>query len=310
MVFPHNIEGFIKSTKKSATKDKVNLLLILGGAFDVYVMYMIAPALQINYGVPKWLFFIILFILNVLVVVTVVRFFVVDEKDQLKEFENSKDDSLARYYYIREKEIPNVIDGIEIHEHVDGNTFVCLQIFNGPNDKDRAEGSYKFFCKLFTIIPNYCLDFRVYVSRERFSESEECKRFLAHKGNGENPELARAMLEIKDAVLDFTETMGQLYSTYIIIRMEPFKARTIGSLDKEVRELVQNGNHSIRNYAFLDKQRLRDFTKDYHNVEALDLSNIRNPNVSLKLMRMYGKSVYKYSKDEFNYSFYTGVKKK
>ena len=173
-------------------------------------------------------------------------------------------------------------------EHVDGNFFFVLQIFLGPNDMEKSEGTHRFFSNLFNVLTSYCIDFRTYVCKEQFSESIECKRFLNGLGRSGNPELTKAMLEISDAVLDFTEKNGQLYSIYLPIRVTPFQLT------------------GIKAFKFLNKKEFRDFIRDYYNVEALDLSNIRNPQVSAQLMRTYGKNICPVN--EYDYRFNTGVK--
>lgn len=306
MIFPHNIDVIIQKSKKSSSKDLTMLGLVLIIIFDLGFMFTIGTSLQESYGIPMLLSFLFILILDIVVGFTLFRIFVVNERDQVKEFENSKDDSLSRYYFIREREIPKMVDGIEVFENVDGNFFVVLQIFYGPNDKDKCEGTHRFFTKLFDFTANYCIDFKTYVARECFSESVECKRFLNGIGNSDNDKLTRTMLEVSDAVLDFTDKNSQLYSTYLMIRMTPFQLSGLKALSSEISVTLNNDLTSIRNFEFLDKKRFRDFVREYHNVEALDLSNIRNPQVSAQLMRTYGSTMC--TPEEYNYKFNTGVK--
>lgn len=307
MIFPHNIEGLLSSNKKSKTKDKVGLFLVVLGVVDVYIFYTFATFLKVEYHIPRFVVALVLLLLNIALVIFTVRFFVIKEEEQMKEFENSKDDSLARYYRVREREIPTLVDGIEIHENIDGNLFVCLQIFYGPNDTEKSEGTYKFFARLFNILSTYCIDFRPYVAKEIFSQSEECKRFMRFRGNSSNPELSKAMMTIKDDILDFTESHGQLYSTYILIRMTPIQVRSIGALKNQIDELLASRN-SIRAVEFLDKKKYRNFIREYYNIEALDLSSLRNPNLSKRILRMYGHDVFPYSEELFTKK--KGVKSK
>lgn len=309
MIFPHNIEGYLSSNKKVKAKDKIGVFLFVLGGVDVYIYYTFASFLKVEYNIPRFIVALILLVLNIIIIVLVFRFFVVKEEEQMKEFENSKDDSLAKYYRIREKEIPVLIDGVEVHENIDGNLFVCLQIFYGPNDEEKSEGTYKFFARLFNLLVGNCVDFRLYISREIFSQSEECKRFMSYKGNSQFPELSRAMMTIKDDILDFTETFGQLYSTYVLIRLTPIEARSIGGLKSQIEDLLNGQRSSIRNIEFLDKRRFRNFIRDYYNIEALDLSSLRNPNVAQKIMRMYGRDVFMYEEELFDFTK-KGVKKK
>lgn len=309
MIFPHNIEGYIQSTKSSSMKDKMGVFCIILIGFTLYMVYTVGPFLQINYRIPRWLTFLVFLILDISIIVTVFRIFVVKEDAQLKEFDNSRSDSLANYYYIREKENAQLVDDIEVFEHLDGNIFVCLQLLQGPSDERKAEGTYRLFCKLLNTITMYCVDFRIYVQREDFADSVECKRFMKPRIHPDNKELSSATMEIRDMVLDFTINNSQLLSTYFVIRFAPVDVDNIKIISKEVERLVNEGVHSIRGYRFLNKSAYRNFVKDYHRVQALDLSNIRNPQASLKIMRMYGKDIYAYDKKDFSYSFRTGVKK-
>lgn len=306
MVFPHNIERIVKNASKSSSKDKFNLLLVIFAIADVAGYYLLDATLIQLYKVPGFLVILGILLLNLLIGLVIVRVFIINEKDQLKEFENSKDDSLSRYYFIRERENSKIVEDVEVFENVDGNFFVVLQIFYGPNDKTKSEGTFKFFSRLFNSLSSYCIDFRTFVCREQFHESIECKRFLNNIGKSGQGTLTKTMLEISDAVVAFTEQNSQLYSTIIQIRMSPFQLMNLNGFISELNSHLNSGIHSIRNYKFLNKKEFRDFIRDYYNVEALDLSNIRNPQVSIKLLRTYGSSIC--PSDEYNYKFNTGVK--
>lgn len=310
MIFPHNIDKVVRDSKKSSGKDKVTFSITVGVVVDIYLYATVAPKLKVAYNIPMFLSLLVLIIINAIIGITLFRVFIVKEKDQLKEFENSKADSLSRYYFIRERENPKVVDGIEVFENVDGNFFFCLQIFYGPNDLDKSEGTLRYYSTFFNMMSRYCIDFRPYVCREQFRESIECKRFLNGLGKTDNQNLTKAMLEISDMLLDFTDKNGQLYSTYVIGRMTPFQLSSIKALRSELDTLLSTDLHSIRNYNFLDKKQFRDFIRDYCNVEALDLSNIRNPQASAQLMRTYGKHIYVSKENDYGYTFNTGVKKK
>lgn len=308
MIFPHNIEGIVKNAKKSTTKDKTLFTLVILSLINGYLFIMVAPSLKASYGIPITITILVILVLNIAIGSTIFRVFILKEKDQLKEFENSKDDSLSRYYFIRERENSKMVDGVEVFENIDGNFFTALQIFLGPNDLQKSEGTYRFFANLFNMLSLYCIDFKTYVCKEQFSESIECKRFLNGIGRSGNSELTKAMLEISDAVLDFTEKNSQLYSIYILVRMTPFQLTGFKAFRTELEALLQGDIHSIRNFEFLNKKEFRDFIRDYYNVEALDLSNIRSPQVSAQLMRTYGKTIS--TIDEYDYRFNTGVKVK
>ena len=301
MIFPHNIEGYISSSKKTKSSYKVGVFFFVMGLVDVYLFYTFATPLKVQFNIPRFVVAIILAILNIIIVVIVTRLFVIRENEQMKEFEDSKDDSLARYYRIRERENPTLIDGVEISENIDGNMFVCFQILYGPNDEEKSIGTYKFFARLFNLLQINCLDFRTFIAKEIFSQSEECRRFMEFKGNSVNPELSKAMMTVKDDILAFTESHGQLYSTYILIRMTPLQVRSVGSLKTQIEELL-NSRNSIRGIKFLDKQNFRHFIKEYYNVEALDLSSLRNPSLSKKVMRMHGHEVFTYEEDLFDFA--------
>lgn len=319
LIFPHNIEGYISSSKKTKSSDKVGVFFFVMGLVDVYLFYTFATPLKVQFNIPRFVVAIVLAILNIIIVVVVMRLFVIRENEQMKEFEDSKDDSLARYYRIRERENPTLIDGVEISENIDGNMFVCFQILYGPNDEEKSIGTYKFFARLFNLLQLNCLDFRTFIAKEIFSQSEECRRFMEFKGNSANPELSKAMMTVKDDILAFTESHGQLYSTYILIRMTPLQVRSVGSLKTQIEELANSRNYtggiksldkqnsgnsrnSIRGVKFLDKQNFRHFIKEYYNVEALDLSSLRNPSLSKKVMRMHGHEVFTYEEDLFDFA--------
>lgn len=308
MIFPHNIDRIIKVSKKNTPKQYFNVFLFLLIAVSLVAFFWIRTLL----GGGVFLSLVIILVIavfDIVVCTTVFRVFVIKEDDKVRESENSKSDSLANYYQIRERENNKVINGVEVFENTDGNHLVCIQLFYGPNDRVKAQKTLIFFGTLFNKLSKYCIDFRVYVGKENFRESEECKVFLHGVNNSKGSlKLSKAMLEISDLVLNFTEEKGELYSTYILIRMTPFQLNTINVFMNELSALFSSSEHSIRSYKFLDKKKFRDFIRDYNNLEALDLSNLRNSNTTEEMMRKYGKLIYRYE-DKSSYRFGTGVKK-
>ena len=309
MFFPYNIDDQIKVSKKASSKDKASVITfsVIAGGFGLYVV--ISPFFTEALRLPKFIPFLISAFTSISVLVVILRAFVFKEKDLLNEEENSKSDSLERFYNIVETELPHLVDGIEVFENTDGNMCACLEILYGPNDKIKAENTLDLLIQMFNTVSKFCLDFKVFVTKENFLRSIECRRFLNTVNSVEDPTLASVIVETSDLVLGLTAEKSNLYSTYVVMRFSPVNSRMLPGLRNQLLELLNNSNSSIRNLEFSDRKRFREFITEYYRVEALDLSSFRGGKLTSKLIRKYRKSIFVVEKNNIGYSFNTGVKK-
>lgn len=309
MFFPFNIDNQIKMSKKASSKDKASIITfaVIGGGVFLYLG--ISPFFTEVLHLPSIVAFLLCMILSISVLVFILRTFVFREKELLNEEENSKNDSLERFYHIVESELPNMIDGIEVFENDDGNMCACLEVLYGPNDRLKSEKTKDFLVELFNTISKFCIDFKVFVTKEDFSRSIECKRFLNTVNSVKDKRLAPVISEMADLVLGFTSQKSNLYSTYIVIRFTPVNSRMLPGLQSQLLDVLHSSRSSIRNLEFSDRQRFRAFIRDYYRVEALDLSTFRGGKLTSKLLRKYRKHIFLVDKVDVGYNFNTGVKK-
>ena len=304
MFFPYNIDNQIKKTKKADKKDITSIVM-----FCLSVLGFFLFRFLVSLGILPWWLCLIFTILVLLAISTfILIIFVYRGRELVEEDEESKVDSLERFYKIVETELPTIVDGIEVFENIDGNMCACLELLYGPNDKVKSDNTLKFLVSLFNSVSKFCIDFKVYVTKEDFLRSIECKRFLNTVNSVKDPTLASVIAEMSDLILGYTETKSNLYSTYIIIRFTPANISNLNGLKVQLLESLNNSNSSVRNIEFSDRKRFRSFIREYYRVEALDLSSFRGGKLTNRLIKKYGRNIFVVKKNNIRYKFNTGVK--
>lgn len=309
MFFPYNVDSQVKSSKKADRKTIFSFFLSLFGIGTIALYFILRDVLFTKFGLPRWLAIILTIVISLSVGFVILRFFVFNEKFLLESEEDSKNDSLGKYYKIRESELPHYIDGIEVFENTDGVLCACVEILYGPNSVEKSNFTLSYLGTIFKLISQFSVDFRVYVSKENFLRSKECKNFLNTVNiNNSNPNLKPLISEMSDLLLGFTAERSYLYSTFIIIRFPSISGTQLKGLRNSFNEIVSNSNSSIRSIEFVDRARYREFIRSYNLVEALDLSNYKSTSISSDVYRKYKNKIFIIDGVDTKYEYNNGVK--
>lgn len=308
MFFPYNIDNQIKVSKKAdpSAKRSVSLVVFFIGVFLLYSF--LSNLLTTSFGLPRWVALVLTLLISGTVGFFLIRFFVFNERAIVESEEDSKSDSLGKYYKIRESELPMIIEGIEVFENTDGMLCACLEILYGPNSKEKSEFTLSYLAEIFENISKFSVDFRTYITRENFLRSKECKNFLNTVNQNSNKELKGLVTEMADLLLGYTELRSYLYSTFVIIRFPSVNGHSLRALKNKLQEIVSNENSSIRSIEFADRGRFREFIRNYNLVEALDLSNYKASDISIDIYRKYKNSIFVIEGVETKYEYKNGVK--
>lgn len=308
MFFPYNVDSQVKSSKKADSKTKNSFFMVLFGIGTIVLYFILRDILFIQFGLPRWLVILLTLLISAGVGFILLRFFIFNEKFLLESEEDSKNDSLGKYYKIRESELPQLIDGIEVFENTDGVLCACVEILYGPNSKEKSNYTLAYLKSIFRLLSRFSVDFRVYVSKENFLRSKECKNFLSTVNRNSNPNLKPLISEISDLILGFTEERSFLYSTFIIIRFPSISGNQLKGLKNNFDEIVNNSNSSIRSIEFVDRARYREFIRSYNLVEALDLSNYKSSTIPSNIYRKYKHNIFLIEGTETKYEYKNGVR--
>lgn len=310
MFFPYNIDSQVKSKSKvdSGTQRSFFLTLFFIG---MIVLYFIARDILVTqFGLPWFVSIAVTLLISFLVGFSILRIFVFNEKFLVESEEDSKSDSLGKYYKIRESELPQMIDGIEVFENNDGILCACVEILYGPNSRDKSEFTLSYLESIFNNISQFSTDFKVYITKENFLRSQECKNFLRTVNNDSNKQLKPLISEISDLILGYTAERSFLYSTFIIIRFPTISSNSLKGLKVKLDDIVSESVSSIRSIEFVDRSRFREFIRDYNLVEALDLSNYKSSNLPSNIYRKYKNSIFVIEGTDTKYEYKNGVKMK
>lgn len=310
MFFPYNVDSQVKASKKADDGTKRSFFLLIYFIACIVLYFILRDILVIQFGMPWFVSILTTLVLSLTIGFFLLRFFVFNEKFLVESEEDSKSDSLGKYYKIRESELPQIIDGIEVFENTDGILCACIEILYGPNSEDKSEFTLVYLKHIFRALSQFSVDFRAYVTKENFLRSKECKNFLNTVNKPSNPELKSFVVEMSDLLLGFTKERSYLYSTFVIVRFPAINAHSLKGLRTKFNEIASASTSSIRSIEFVDRSRFREFIRDYNLVEALDLSNYRTSDLPSNVYRKYKNKIFVIEKTDTKYEFSNGVKTK
>lgn len=284
MKFPINISRSISEAGKSSGREKMLFIAFIMTLLNVFIFTQLRLALG-GLGIPVFLILIVQILVNVLIVVALVRHFVVREEDKLNEYRNSKDSSLSNFYYVRDNKTLKTIYTAPVLEYTNGNYMTILKFSYGFTNDVKSNGSRILFKELFKEISQYGLDFRVYVLPEKFSDSIEYKNFLNSVSGIKDKKLANTVSSIYNAVIDISESNSEIQDTNIMIcTKNPYQIDVLGLVIQQCIKFYSSIDHSFRRLQFMDKEMYRAFIRDYYELEALDLSNLKAIEVNSDLL--------------------------
>lgn len=279
MIFPINVYRNIKEAGKTRTSEKISAIAICALIVNIIVFAQFQGVLQ-GIGISPVVTIIFQLIITILIVILLIRVFVVRENDKYAEHEKSKGTSLSNYYYIRNKENVDKIDEVPIFQYSNGNYFFILGFTYGANSERKKIGNEEFFTRLARNVLKYEMRYRCYEVPEDFRESVECKTFLKSLMNIEDPNLKDYMSKMIEYDLDYCTEYRELFKTVILVETSnPYQVNNVSPLIREILKDYKSLLLSVRGIDFFDVQEMRNFCRDYHCLEALDLSSLKVNNI-------------------------------
>ena len=287
MIFPINVYKNIKEAGKTKASEKISAILIAALIVNIIIFAQIQGLLQ-GIGISPVITILVQLVITILVMIVLIRVFVVREHDKYVEHQKSKDSSLSNYYYIRNKENVDKIEEVPIFQYNNGNYFFIIGFTYGANSDRKKVGNEVFFTKLIRNILKYEMKYRCYQMPEDFRESVECKTFLKSLVNIEDPVLRDYMSKTVEYDLDYCSEFRELFKTVVLVETSnPYQINNIPTLIRDILKDYKNEVLSVRGIEFFDVQEMRNFCRDYHCLEALDLSSLKVNNIDKNTLLEY-----------------------
>jgi hypothetical protein len=277
MKFPINVSKNMEAASTASASEKTTALVIITVLANIFIFSYVSGFISGRF-LP--LIVIIQIIVTIILFVVILRVAVIREDDKMIEHVRSKDSSLSNYFFVRNKDNFEKIREATIFEYTDGNFALMMSFKFGATTDQKAEGNREIFNELFRTIGTHELEHRVYNMPENFRESLECKTFIKSLTAIEDTDLSRVMLDLTNHVLDICSQYNSLYDTIVIIRTRnPYQRQMFDIILNKLEEITKIDN-SIRSIEFLNEDGMRAFMRDYHGLEALDLSSLKISEVS------------------------------
>lgn len=275
MIFPIHVGNRMKNAGKTTGPQKVSAIVILALLVNIGVFPVINNFLT-QFKIPTVLGIITQFIATIIVGIIIIKVFVIREDDKLVEHEHSKDSSLSNYYYIRNKDNLEKIESAPIFEYTDSNFCVVLRLTYGSNSEKKSKGNETLLTSIFNKVLSYDMQVRIYTMPEDFSESVECKTYLNSMSSIDNDSLRSYSSDMINEVLRVTANYRELTTTTIFIKTSnPYQIGNMSPLLRHILREFSTSDTSFRSIEFFNQDSLRVFIRNYHCLEALDLSSLK-----------------------------------
>lgn len=280
MIFPCNVDDEIKKASTMSGGSRVQLVSIITGVgcliLYFFMRYVVIDLLQLGAVVHK----VVYGITVVVILLYVFRFGIFKEGERKQQARDTLGDTLAKYISIN-KDSASVIEvaglQIPILEFNNGNAFVLIEMKFGENNDKRANTTGIMLREVIRLMNANYLEYRFYVSRERFAESAECQRFMQQFNQVADKRLAYYLLQIAEKAMQITEEKSNASSIVLQIRAAG-SLQTLSlkeSLPALVGLLNSNGT-AFRDIRFLDIVGAFEFVKSQTKVSAIDFAMMKN----------------------------------
>lgn len=299
MIYPHNIHNIEKNAGKTTISERVGLGIFTYVFANLILFYSVFEPMAKKVGVPIWCILLGQALFSIITGIGIFRKFVIKEDDNIKEYEASKSDSLARYYYVR-KDSASILKinndlNINIYEYSNSNFMFVMKLRYGSNDKEKSDNTFNLFTSIFNILNKNNLEYRTYNMRERYEDSSECDNLKRSVANIEQDKLQNLMLRITENMLNYSYEKSDLYCTNIVISTRnAFQFYDIQSVLIRILGIISTTKSCIRSVEFLNENAIRALFREYYGLEAIDLSMLKAIEPSVELLRKYRKVIQLY----------------
>lgn len=277
-IYPEDIDVKLQNIGKTSTEDKMKLFFFVLGLANAIGVFTIPPLLR-GIGINMFFSILIQIIVNGFIFLTIGRFLVFDEKAKLKEYNSYSDDSLGRYYKIREENTKEVTlnngDTVKLLGYDDGSYLCALRIRYGSNGNDKIDYTFSAFKEMFLLLGKNKIECKDLTSKENFRETEECEKYLKKLNNIEDNRLSAHMMQIMDTALTIAEQESNVAVTHILMRFKDYQSYDAGNILSRLLDIADNKRNGFRSVKFVDFREVINLVREYYGLEVVDLAMLK-----------------------------------
>lgn len=280
MIFPRNVDDEIKkaSTMSGGSRAQLTVIVSVVGCVILYFLtrYVVVDLIQLGVVVHKMVYAVAVAV----ILLYVFRFGIFKEGERKRQAKDTLGDTLAKYISIN-KDSASVVEvtglQIPILEFNNGNVFVLIEMKFGENDDKRANTTGVMLREVIRLLNSNYLEYRFYVSREKFAESEECRRFMQQFNQVADKRLAYYLLQIAEKAMQLTEEKSNVSSIILQVRaVGSLQAISLKDSLKPLVGLLNSNGTAFRDIRFLGITEAFEFIKRQTKVSAIDFAMMKN----------------------------------
>lgn len=276
MIFPQNIYKQIIESGKATGENlgyTITLISVIGGVILLYVTNALFGGI-----VPFWGRVLINLLIIVIIGIFVFRFFIFDENAKKREYETDTD-SFAKHMMLqrdRQSTVDTVKEEVTIFEYVDGSSMFCIEMRFGSNSDEQADYTRILYQNLAQLLLENKFECRFVVMPENFRGSCEFKEQIASINRIADPDLAKNVSMINDAILDASIDLCNTDIVYMMGRTtNTFQRYELKGLLRRCINLFNENVTAFRTIHFLDMDEMLEFLRAFYQIPAIDLDTLK-----------------------------------
>jgi hypothetical protein len=261
-------------------RDKVKLTILLSLMLNGFIAFFTVPTFSsvgVHWSIPIILQLIIFFIIGLFVI----RIFEFKEDEKIREYEGYNSDSFSKFFYLRNISSGDQIqitseESIPVFEFSNGSNMVILKFRFGSNNDIKSARTRKAMEKIFRLLGNYNLEYRTTTSSEKFSTSPEATSYIEKLRKIPDKKLARPLLDIVQAALDYSEDVSIVNIMHLQIRTKSnYQRYELGTVFQDIKRILKEGPTCFRSTDYMNVEEFIEYLREFYGLEAIDLSILR-----------------------------------
>lgn len=277
-IYPEEIDVKVQNAGKTSTEDKFKLFFSLLIGSDVVALFIL-PSILKGIGGGLGLSVIIILIANIFIFFTIGRYGVFDEKSRLKEYKSYSDDSLGRFYKIRDENVKEITlydeEVVKLYGFDDGSFMSCLCLRFGYNGEENMDFTFQSLVNVFRSLSFSDIEFRTLVSREDFLETDEYSDYVNKLNDAEFKKLAAFQMRVLDVATRIAEKESNVSVIHLVMRFTDSQSYEAAQILYEVKRLARSSMNGFRSAQYIDFKTYVNVVRKYYGLEVVDLAMLK-----------------------------------
>ncbi|WP_394863454.1 hypothetical protein [Paraclostridium bifermentans] len=277
-IYPEEIDAKLQNVGKTSTEDKVKLFFCVLGIAN-FVGIFTLPSLLAGIGINTFFAILVQLFLNLFLLLTIGRFLVFDEKTKLKEYNSYSDDSLGRYYKIRDENSKEIElangDTVTLIGYDDGTYMCCLRLRYGSNGEDKMDQTFYAFTEMNKALEKAKVEFKQLTSKENFIETDEYAKYVNKLNSIEYAGLSSYMMRIMDTAVKFSEQKSNVAVTHYIIRFKEYQTYEAAQVLHKLINIAEDKMNGFRSVRYITFKEYINLVREYYGLEVVDLAMLK-----------------------------------